>query len=153
MVTQSFVGFRWTELNSITRPGMSEFDARLTTKRCNKMPCKRVCITLESSSHVATESCIIRKFLIWLPARCFWSSFRFVLVCKNSIGYNIPSMIIVRIRTRNTISQVGIINRYTLLPIIIVISSPLWFKCIVLKIITTVFTLLLSLHNIYKLGI
>jgi len=32
-VTQSFVGFRWTELNSITRPGMSEFDARLTTKR------------------------------------------------------------------------------------------------------------------------
>lgn len=34
MVTQSFVDFRWTELNSITRPGMGEFDARLTTKRC-----------------------------------------------------------------------------------------------------------------------
>jgi hypothetical protein len=47
-VTQSFVGFRWTELNSIMRPGMSKFDTRLTTKRSVRG--KRVCDTRKQFS-------------------------------------------------------------------------------------------------------
>lgn len=71
LVTQSFVGFRWTELNSITRPGMSEFDARLTTKRY-RVHAKRVYIRLESSSHEANELHVIRYTVLNLITFLFF---------------------------------------------------------------------------------